>query len=55
MSVKVDSGTPQADPITIDQVEALAQQKLSDQVYDYYASGADDQKALESNRADYDK
>ena len=55
MSVKIDPGMPQADPITIDQVETLAQQKLPDQVYNYYASGADDQKALESNRADYDK
>lgn len=55
MLIKTDPIMPQADPITIDQVEALAQQELPDQVYDYYASGSDDQKALKSNRTDYDK
>ncbi|KAJ5697472.1 S-2-hydroxy-acid oxidase [Penicillium malachiteum] len=45
---------PSNDPITIGQVEFLAQQKLPSQVYDYYASGADDQRVKDSNTADFD-
>ncbi|KAJ5107222.1 hypothetical protein N7456_003897 [Penicillium angulare] len=44
----------QNDPITIDQVEDLARQKISSQAYNYYSCGADDQRALESNRTDFD-
>ena len=55
MTRKMSTGATLVDPITIDQVETLARQKLPDQVYDYYASGSDDQKAVESNRADFDK
>ncbi|KAJ5279611.1 S-2-hydroxy-acid oxidase [Penicillium angulare] len=44
----------QDDPITIDQVEDLARQKIPSQAYNYYSCGADDQRALESNRTDFD-
>ncbi|KAB8237505.1 alpha-hydroxy acid oxidase [Aspergillus alliaceus] len=37
------------DPITIAEVEALAQKRLPRAVYDYYACGADDQHALRRN------
>lgn len=43
------------DPITVDQVQAIARQKLPENVYDYYSSGADDQTAIERNRADFDR
>ena len=43
------------DPITVDQVEAIARQKLPSNVYDYYACGADDQSALERNQCDFDR
>ncbi|KAJ5719289.1 hypothetical protein N7493_007744 [Penicillium malachiteum] len=46
---------PSNDPITIGQVELLARQKLPSQVYDYYASGADDQRVKDSNTADFDE
>ncbi|KAJ6037095.1 hypothetical protein N7540_001374 [Penicillium herquei] len=42
------------DPITVEQVELLARQKLPSQVYDYYASGADGQRVKDSNTADFD-
>ncbi|KAJ5713127.1 Succinate-semialdehyde dehydrogenase [Penicillium malachiteum] len=42
------------DPITIEQVELLARQKLPSQVYDYYASGANDQRVKDSNTAEFD-
>lgn len=43
------------DPITIDQVEAIARRKLPANVYNYYSSGADEQTALERNRTDFDR
>jgi (S)-2-hydroxy-acid oxidase len=43
------------DPITIDQVESIARQKLPDNVYEYYSCGADEQAALERNRSDFDR
>lgn len=44
-----------SDPITVDQVEAIARQKLPSNVYNYYACGADDQSALERNQGDFDR
>lgn len=44
-----------SDPITISQVEAVARQKLPDNVYDYYSCGADEQTARERNQADFDR
>ncbi|KAJ5246642.1 S-2-hydroxy-acid oxidase [Penicillium chermesinum] len=43
----------QEDPITVDQVEALARKKLPRQVYNYYACGADDETAVARNIADF--
>jgi (S)-2-hydroxy-acid oxidase len=43
------------DPITIDQVEAIARSKLPGNVYNYYSCGADDQTAVERNRTDFDR
>ncbi|KAJ5966204.1 hypothetical protein N7481_012918 [Penicillium waksmanii] len=43
------------DPITIDQVEAIARRKLPANVYNYYSCGADDQTAVERNRTDFDR
>lgn len=43
------------DPITVDQVEAIARRKLSANVYNYYSCGADEQTALERNRTDFDR
>jgi (S)-2-hydroxy-acid oxidase len=43
------------DPITIGEFEAIAQSKLPGNVYDYYASGADEQKALKRNHSAYDQ
>ena len=39
------------DPLTVSEVEAIARKRLPDQVYDYYACGADDQHALSRNVA----
>jgi (S)-2-hydroxy-acid oxidase len=49
------SRTPDSDPITVNQVEAIARQKLPSNVYDYYACGADDQTVIERNRSDFDR
>lgn len=38
------------DPITVDEVEAIAKRRLPGHVYDLYASGADDQDTLRRNR-----
>lgn len=46
---------PHNDPITVDQVEYIARQKLPSNVYNYYACGADDQTAIERNRRDFDR
>lgn len=43
------------DPITIGQVEAIARQKLPDNVYNYYSCGADEQTAIERNQADFER
>jgi (S)-2-hydroxy-acid oxidase len=43
------------DPITIDELEAIAKQKLPSNVYDYYSSGSDDQKCLKRNRDAFDR
>jgi (S)-2-hydroxy-acid oxidase len=42
-------------PITIDELEVIARQTLPQNVYDYYACGADDQKCLKRNRSAYDR
>ncbi|OJD27517.1 hypothetical protein ACJ73_01079 [Blastomyces percursus] len=43
------------DPITIAELAALAQKKLPKQVWDYYASGADEESALRRNRSAFDR
>jgi (S)-2-hydroxy-acid oxidase len=43
------------DPITIGEFEDIARSKLPKNVYDYYASGADEQKALERNNTAFDR
>jgi (S)-2-hydroxy-acid oxidase len=42
-------------PITIDELEFIAKQKLPQNVYDYYACGSDDQKCLRRNRDAFDR
>ncbi|OAT04337.1 FMN-dependent alpha-hydroxy acid dehydrogenase [Blastomyces gilchristii SLH14081] len=43
------------DPITIAELAILAQKKLPKQVWDYYASGADEENALRRNRSAFDR
>lgn len=43
------------DPITVDQVEAIARDKLPVNVYNYYSCGSDGQAAVERNRTDFDR
>lgn len=40
---------PGEDPITIAELEEIAKRKLASATYNYYASGADEQRALRSN------
>jgi len=42
-------------PITVREIEQAAREKLSKQVYEYYACGADDQNALRRNVEAYDR
>jgi hypothetical protein len=39
-----------ADPLTLDEVEAAAKKSLPRKIYDFYASGADGQRAVARNR-----
>jgi (S)-2-hydroxy-acid oxidase len=50
-----DSGNSADDPITLDEVEAIAKRRLPSNVYDFYSSGADDQVALRRNREAYNE
>jgi len=45
----------ESDPITIDELEAIAKQKLPSNVYNYYSCGSDDQKCLKRNRNAFDR
>jgi (S)-2-hydroxy-acid oxidase len=38
------------DPITVEEIELVAKDKLPKHVYDFYASGSDSQRALVRNR-----
>jgi (S)-2-hydroxy-acid oxidase len=42
-------------PITIDELEAIAKQKLPSNVYNYYSCGSDDQKCVKRNRDAFDR
>ncbi|KAI9933134.1 hypothetical protein AWENTII_002844 [Aspergillus wentii] len=44
-----------ADPITVDEIEAIAKKKLPRNIYEFYAGGADDQNTLERNRHDFNR
>ncbi|EEH37169.1 peroxisomal (S)-2-hydroxy-acid oxidase [Paracoccidioides lutzii Pb01] len=50
-----DDGLQKEDPITIAELATLAQKKLPKQVWDYYASGADEENALRRNRGAFDR
>lgn len=50
----VQSPTPPT-PITIAEIKVLAQKKLPKQVWDYYITGADEEKTVARNEAIYDK
>lgn len=52
MSQKAASST---DPITVTEIEQIAQTRLPKNVYDYYACGADEQKALARNSYMFDR
>jgi (S)-2-hydroxy-acid oxidase len=43
------------DPITIGEFEVIAQSKLPRNVYDYYASGADEEQTLRRNHTAFDQ
>lgn len=43
------------DPITIAELAVLAQKRLPKQVWDYYASGADEENAIRRNRSAFDR
>ncbi|KFA79191.1 hypothetical protein S40288_02392, partial [Stachybotrys chartarum IBT 40288] len=43
------------EPLTLDEIEALAKDKLPKHVYDFYASGSDSQNALARNRTAFSK
>lgn len=42
-------------PLTISELEAIAQTKLRKQVWDYYVSGSDEQASARRNKEAYDK
>lgn len=52
MSQKAASSTV---PITVTEIEQIAQTRLPKNVYDYYACGADEQKALARNSYMFDR
>jgi hypothetical protein len=39
------------DPVTIAEIRAIAQSRLPGPVWDYYATGADDEETLQRNSA----
>lgn len=43
------------EPLTLDEIEALAKDRLPKHVYDFYASGSDSQNALARNRTAFSK
>lgn len=43
------------DPLSINQVEAIARRNLPSQVYNYYACGADDETAIDRNKEDFNR
>lgn len=43
------------DPRTLDELEAIAKKRLPQGTWDFYANGADDEKALRRNIAAYDE
>lgn len=52
MSQKAASSTV---PITVTEIEEIAKTRLPKNVYDYYACGADEQKALARNSYMFDR
>lgn len=42
-------------PFSISEIQAAAKDKLPKYVYDFYASGSDDEKALARNRSSFDR
>jgi hypothetical protein len=46
---------PSTVPITVMEIEEIARKKLPDNVYNYYACGADEQKAMARNSYAFDK
>lgn len=43
------------DPITVAEIKELAKAKLSKQAWEYYITGADEEKTLARNEAVYDE
>jgi (S)-2-hydroxy-acid oxidase len=52
MSQKAASSTV---PITVMEIEEIAKTRLPQNVYDYYACGADEQKAMARNSYMFDR
>jgi (S)-2-hydroxy-acid oxidase len=49
------TGELKEDPITIAEITSIARKKLPKQVWDYYASGADEERALKRNAGAFDR
>jgi (S)-2-hydroxy-acid oxidase len=50
-----EAGELKEDPITIAEITTIAQKKLPKQVWDYYASGADEERTLKRNANAFDR
>jgi hypothetical protein len=44
-----------SEPIAVAEIKAIAKAKLEDRVWDYYITGADEQKTVERNEAVFDE
>lgn len=48
-------GDAKTDPITVREVKAIAKSKLSESAWNYYTTGADEEKTLARNEVIYDE
>jgi hypothetical protein len=55
LATSTEDPTTEKAPITLSEVQSLAQQKLGKQVWDFYVSGADDQRSAQRNQSAYDQ
>ncbi|PLB51467.1 S-2-hydroxy-acid oxidase [Aspergillus steynii IBT 23096] len=55
MGIESRETLPSPNPLTLDGVEQLAKAKLPNNIYDFYACGSDEQKALARNEKAFDR